>query len=280
MLSSAVIVFREVLEAALVITIVMAATQGAAKRAYWIFGGIGLGVLGAMLVATLAGSISQSFEGAGQELFNAGILFTAVLMLAWHNIWMSSHAKELVNHLKRLSHGVVSGELPMYFLCTAIALAVLREGSEIVLFIYGMSAGGSSAASIFSGSILGLAGGGLLGALLYKGLITLNPKHLFTVTGWLILLLASGMAASGAGDLIQAGYFTSQMTLWNTSNVVSQQSALGQLLHVLIGYQDRPTSIQLGFYIFTLICIGGGMHIVTKQKHQHKKQLENQGMAT
>jgi len=269
MLGSSVIVFREVLEAALVITILLAATRGLIGRNHWIGGGVTMGVIGSVIVAFFASSIAAAFEGIGQELFNAGVLFFAVLMLAWHNIWMSSHAREMVANLKQVSNEVTSGELPFYFLSIAASLAVLREGSEIVLFLYGIAASGEGAAQMTLGGVLGLAGGIAVGVFLYSGLLRIPVSSLFRVTGWLILLLAAGMAATAAGYLSQAGLLPSFTPLWNTSGFLSEQSVVGQLLHVLIGYQARPTAIELGFYFGTLILIGAGMVLISKPKFSH-----------
>ena len=273
MLGSSVIVFREVLEAALVITILLAATRGLIGRNRWIGGGVSMGVIGAIIVAFFAGNIADAFEGIGQELFNAGVLFCAVFMLAWHNIWMSSHARELVASLQRVSNDVSTGELPFYFLSIAAGLAVLREGSEIVLFLYGIAAGGEGAAQMTLGSILGLAGGIAVGVLLYSGLLRIPTALLFRVTGWLILLLAAGMAATASGYLSQAGLLPSLAPLWNTSELLSEHSVIGQLLHILIGYQARPTMIDLSFYFGTLILIGTGMYLISKQKYRHASAL-------
>ncbi len=269
MLGPSVIVFREVLEAALVITILLAATRGLTGRNRWIGGGVTAGVIGAVIIAFFAGSIADAFEGIGQELFNAGVLFFAVLMLAWHNIWMSSHAREMVANLKQVGNEVTSGELPFYFLSTAAGLAVLREGSEIVLFLYGIAASGEGAAQMTFGGVLGLAGGITVGVLLYSGLLRIPTTSLFRVTGWLILLLAAGMAATASGYLSQAGLLPSFAPLWNTSGFLSEHSVIGQLLHILIGYQARPTAIDLGFYFGTLILIGTGMYLISKQKFRH-----------
>jgi len=86
MLATAIIVFREVLEASLVVGIVLAASRGVPKRAAWVAGGVATGVLGAAIVAACADLIAAAVNGIGQELFNAAILFTAVAMLGWHNI--------------------------------------------------------------------------------------------------------------------------------------------------------------------------------------------------
>ena len=95
MLAVAVIVFREVLEAALIVSIVMAASVGVAGRTHWVAGGTGAGFLGACLVAMFAASIADAFQGSGQEILNAGILLLAVCMLGWHNLWMARHARHV-----------------------------------------------------------------------------------------------------------------------------------------------------------------------------------------
>ena len=268
MLGSTIIVFREVLEASLIITILLAATRGLAGRNRWIGSGIMLGVAGAIIVAVFANSIAAAFAGIGQELFNAGILFLAVLMLAWHNLWMSGHVRELVANLKKVGSEVTSGDLPFYFLSIAAGLAVLREGSEIVLFLYGIAISGSNSMQLTLGGMLGLAGGIAAGALLYLGLLRIPTSLLFRVTGWLILLLAAGMAATAAGFLSQAGWLPSYKPLWNTSAFLSEHSIVGQVLHILVGYQARPTAIQLVFYFATLISIGTGMYLIGRQKRK------------
>ena len=95
MLPSLLIVFREVFEAGLIVGIVMAVTSGVIGRGRWVAGGVAAGVLGACVVAVFTGGLSQLFSGNGQELFNAGILSFAVVMLGWHNVWMARHGREL-----------------------------------------------------------------------------------------------------------------------------------------------------------------------------------------
>ena len=274
MLSSAVIVFREVLEAALVVSILLAATRGLSGRFQWIGGGVATGVLGAVVVAMFAGAISNAFEGIGQELLNACVLFAAVFMLAWHNIWMSSHARELVTNLRSIGSKVSVGSLPFYFLSIAAGLAVLREGSEIVLFLYGLVASGDTATALLTGGVIGLAGGVAVGVLLYLGLLKIPASLLFKVTGWMILLLAAGMAATAAGYLSQSGLLPSYKPLWNTSHILSEQSLFGQLLHIMVGYQARPTAIQLGFYVATLIVIATGMQMVGNRDNRNRSRKE------
>ena len=221
MLGSAVVVFRETLEAALIVAIVMGASRGVAARGRWIAAGVVLGIVGALVVAAFAGAISEAVQGRGQELFNAAVLLVAVAMLAWHNVWMSSHARKHVEEMRHLGHDVSVGAKPMSAMLAVTALAVLREGAETVLFLYGLMATGGSAGLVLGG-ILGLIGGTAIGVLLYFGLLRVPLRHFFTVTGVIVLLLAAGLASSAAGFLVQAGLLPAIVNqVWDTSGILS-----------------------------------------------------------
>jgi len=264
MLPTAIIVFREVLEAALIVGIVMAASRGALGRGLWVSGGIAAGIIGACAVAGFAAEIAAAAEGMGQELFDAGVLFAAVAMLGWHNVWMSRHGRELATHANRLGSDVRSGARPLWALAFAVTLAVLREGSEVVLFLYGIAlAGDSSATAMAAGGTIGLALGVAAGAAIYWGLVSIPMRLLFTVTSWLVLLLAAGLASQGAAFLLQADLLPPLgSNLWDTSFLLSDQSIMGKVLHTLIGYTAQPAGIQLVFYVATLLTIGGLMRLV------------------
>ena len=267
MLATAIIVFREVLEAALVVGIVLAASRGVPGRGLWISGGIVAGILGASVVAGCAEAIAAAVDGIGQELFNATILFTAVVMLGWHNIWMNRHGRELASAAASLGKAVVGGSRPLYALGLVVGVAVLREGSEVVLFLYGIAvASGVGALSMLVGGVLGLIGGVAIGWLIYFGLLAIPVKRLFTVTSWLILLLAAGMASQGAAFLMQANLLPSfGNDLWDTSSILGERSVLGTLLHVLIGYSAQPAGIQVIFYLATILIIGSLMRLLARE---------------
>ena len=254
MLGGAIIVFREVLEAALIVGIVLAASTGAPRRGFWVSCGLATGIVGAGLVALFASEIAAAASGIGQELLNASILLLAVGMLGWHNIWMSRHGRELAATARAVGDAVISGTRPLYVLAVVVGLAVLREGSETVLFLYGIAAGGGlGAGSLIAGGVLGLAGGVATGAALYFGLLRIPTRRLFTVTSWMVLLLAAGMAAQAAGYLVQADLLPPLGdAVWDTSAVLTEDSVLGKALHTLIGYVSRPDGIQILFYLAAL----------------------------
>jgi high-affinity iron transporter len=261
MIGSAVIVFRETLEAALLIGIIAAATRGLSGRNLWLAVGIGVGLAGSLVVAGLTGTIAEMAEGTGQELFNAAILGVAVLMLGWHNIWMATHGREMAAQAKSVGNAVRTGEREMSALAVLIALAVLREGSETALFLYGIAASeGSSSVSLLSGGLLGLASGIAVGWLLYTGLARIPLRHFFTITGGLILFLAAGLAGQMARFLVQGDVIHPlAQPLWDSSSLLPMDSVLGNLLHLLAGYEARPSGMQVLFYGVTFIVILLGM---------------------
>jgi high-affinity iron transporter len=250
MLASLVIVFREVIEAGLIVGIVLAATRGVPRRGLWVAYGIAAGTLGACLVAGFAGELGALFNGSGQELFNAAILLTAVGMLTWHNAWMAGHGRELAREVRAVGTAVAEGDRPLTALAVVVGVAVLREGSEVVLFLYGiLAAGGTSVAALLTGGLLGIALGAALSGLIYLGLLALPAHRLFAVTTGLITLLAAGLAAQAVFFLQQADYFQSlARPVWNTSWLLSDVSVSGRLLHTLIGYTATPNAAQLLAY--------------------------------
>ena len=264
MLATAVIVLREVLEAALVVSIVLAATRGVRQRGLWVGYGVAGGTLGALVVAAFAERLAAAASGLGQEIFNASVLGVAVLMLGWHQIWMSRHGRQMAADLSSVGAAVRGGTRPLYVLSMVVALAVLREGSELVLFLYGIAASGpGQTRELGSGFALGLIGGVALSLAMYLGLLRIPAKRLFTVTGWLILLLAAGMAAQAAAFLVQADILPPiGQAVWDTSHFLPDDSLIGKLLHTLIGYTAKPYGIQLAIYVLTIAVMLTLMRIV------------------
>ena len=255
MLAALIIVFREVFEAGLIVGIVLAVTRSVPRRNRWIGGGVLAGVAAACLVAAFAGVLSQLFEGMGQELFNAAILAIAVIMLTWHNVWMARHGKEIAGEMRAIGQAVAEGSKSLLALAFVVAVAVLREGSEVALFLYGVAASdGGAAASLTIGALMGLALGVAVCLLTYFGLMRIPPRALFTTTTVLITLLAAGMAAQAVAFLERANWLTSLDTVvWDSGWLLSETSIAGRTLHTLIGYTDQPTEMQLLVYAAVLL---------------------------
>ena len=254
MLAALIIVFREIFEAGLIVGIVLAVTRTVPHRNAWIGGGVLAGVLAACLVAVFAGALSNLFAGMGQELFNALILAIAVVMLTWHNVWMARHGSELAGELRAAGQAVVEGSKSLLALAVVVGVAVLREGSEVVLFLYGVLAGSDdSGLSVALGGFAGLLLGALVCVLTYAGLVRIPTRKLFAVTTVLIALLAAGMAAQAAAFLEKADVLTAMNNVvWDSAWLLSDSSLPGKALHTLIGYTDQPTAMQLVVYLAIL----------------------------
>jgi high-affinity iron transporter len=270
MIGALLIVFREVIEAGLIIGIVLAATRGVRGSRLWISGGVLAGVVGAALVAVFAEALTEAVAGRGQELFNAGVLATAVVMLAWHNIWMARHGRELASNLAEVGRAAASGAKPFVALSVVVALAVLREGSEVALFLYGILVSGETAWNLLAGGIAGLALGALVSVATFYGLVTIPPRHLFAVTTALITFLAAGLAAQCVGFLQQAWIVTAlTQTAWDTSAILPDGGVFGRVLHTLIGYTDQPSQMQVVVYIVTLAAIIAATRFASPQRATH-----------
>lgn len=260
MFGSAIIVFRESLEAALLIGIIAASTRGLAHRDRWLAIGTATGIAGSLVVAWLTETIAEMAGGSGQELFKAGVLGAAVLMIGWHNVWMASHSREMAAKAKGIGTDIRSGTEELSAIAIAIALTVLREGSEAALFVQGMLASTpNSTAAVLLGALMGLIAGATLGLVTYFGLLHIPLRQFFSVTGGLLLLLAAGLASQMAKFLIQADLLPSLAApLWDTSWLLSVKSGVGAALYILLGYEDRPTGMQVIFYVATFVCIAAG----------------------
>lgn len=247
MLATLIIIFREIIEAGLIIGIVLAATKGVPARGRWVALGVGGGVVGAIVLAAFAGGLSKMFLGSGQELFNATVLLLAVGMLTWHNVWMASHGREISFQLKQVGAEVKIGTRSLAALASVVGIAVLREGSEVVLFLYGvMAQGGTTAMGILAGGALGVLSGAVLTVLMYLGLLAIPAKRLFSITGWLITFLAAGLAVQAVAFLQQAGLMAFlDRPLWNSAAILPDSSLIGRVLKTLIGYTDQPNGLQL-----------------------------------
>jgi high-affinity iron transporter len=170
----------------------------------------------------------------------------------------------------------VTGERTLSALAIVVGVAVLREGSEVVLFLYGIAAqGGTTAGGMVAGGGLGLLAGALVSGLMYFGLLTIPAGKLFQVTSGLITLLAAGMAAQAVIFLQNGGwllYFTG--TLWDTGWLLKEDSIAGRLMHTLVGYSQAPNGAQLIAYLATIVGIVLLMKLV-HQRHQARPRVKH-----
>ena len=257
MFAIALVVFREVLEIALILGVLMAATRGLVNRVQWVWVGIFGGLGGAALIAFFADRISQAFEGMGQEVLNAAILLTAAALIGYTVIWMTRHAPELTREFKEIGKAVIQGKKPIHTLAVVVGLSVLREGAEIVMFTYSAFVTGGKIFDLAVGCLFGVCAGATIGVIIYYGLMKVPTRQIFKVTSWMLVLLTAGMVSHAFGYLTAAGKVPEIVPMvWDTSRFMSEDSLLGHVFNVLMGYTARPSGIQLLTYGATLLVLG------------------------
>lgn len=253
MLSALVIVFREVLEMAIILGLLFAATKDVAGCKKWIISGAGLGLLGALLFAWFMETIEAAVDGDGEFIFNAIILALASVLLAWTVIWMSKHGRNMSAELRQAGTSAAEGELPMLSLMLVATAAVMREGGEAVFFLFGAMQMEDDASAMVTGGLMGLVAGAALGIVLYQGLIRIPMQYVFKVMGALLILLAAGMASQAASNLVLVDMLPPIVdTVWDSSFILSDESFVGEVLHVLVGYDAQPSGMQMMVFLLTL----------------------------
>ena len=182
---------------------------------------------------------------------------------------MNRNGRELTQHFKEVGTAVIKGKKPKYTLTIVVALSVLREGSEIVMFVYSAIVTGGKTHLLIIGSLFGICMGIFAGVGIYYGLMKIPIKKVLTVTSWLLMLLVAGMVAQAFGYLSAAGRVPDLIPMvWDTSRFISDGSLLGKVMHILVGYTDRPSGIQLLVYFLTI----GGLFVAVKTVGQPSVQ--------
>ncbi len=257
MISALIIVFREMLEMALVLGVLLAATEGMPGTRRWIGIGSLAGAAGAFLIALFMDEMENAATGDGEFLFNAGVLILASILIAWTVIWMSQHGREMAVRMRHVGQSVAEGELPKTALAMVSLAAVMREGGEAVFFLFGAAQSvQDDGFSVLLGGLLGVVLGALVGYVIYKGLAHIPLKHLFGVIGWLLILLAAGMASQAVQNLVLINVLPALMDpVWDSSGWLPQSSFIGEVLHVMIGYTDQPSGMQMLIFSLALIVI-------------------------
>lgn len=266
MLQILIVVFREIVEISLIIGILTAVTKEIEGRSKWILGGLFLGIFGSILLALSTDGISQSLDGAGQEIFNGAILLSAAAMISWTVIWMQQHSRTLSGEYKNLSNSIKSGSKPLYSLLIVVFLAVLREGSEIVLFTYSSFISGVLVKDVIIGLFSGILLGTIFGILFYLGILKIFGKYFFKITTWILVFLSCGICAQSFGFFVNADIVPSIIDqAWDSSRFISQKSIFGNFLNIFIGYIEKPSLIQILAYLANLTILIFGLRIFSKK---------------
>jgi len=254
MIETLLIMWRETLEAALIVGILLTylnrSGHPAGRRHVWL--GAGAAVLAAVGCAAASRGAITLLSPDTQELAQAGVLFLAVGVLSWMVVWMSRNARAIRGELHRKADvALETGRL--VGLATIAFVAVFREGMETVLFLWGVVVERAAHPAVAPLVAAGLAGAALAVAtawLFFRGFAFLRLQTFFRVTGVLLLLIAAGLLSSGVNKLIGLGWLPPLVPqVWNSSWLVRDGSALGAILSALMGYRSRPSLLEVVAFV-------------------------------
>lgn len=263
MVDALLLVFREVLEAATLISLLLALCHKLQLNYRWVLAAIGCGALGSWLMAHNAYAIADAVEGAGQELLDCTLYLAVILCIISLSLAvLSPQSSSTPQTHKLLSIPAKNNGLIYSLLILTVSCSATREGSEIIIYLSSFSEDSTVFYSALIGGVIGAGIGISMGAIAYY-CFAFMPNTLFLPIFLLVItLITGGLAMQIAKQLMQIGWLDSTAPIWDSSFLVSEESWLGAFLYALIGYDAKPTATQGIFYILAItpIVLGTGWH--------------------
>ena len=254
MLGTFIITWRETIEAALIVGILLTYLSkiGQSKQFHFVYWGAFWAVVASLVFAGFSNYLAVFFRDIGQDIFEASILFLATGVLTYMVVWMHHNAREIKGELQQQAELAISKNR-LWALATLAFVGVFREGIETVLFLWGLFLQGGAFESMappVTGGLLGIGLGILMTWLFFKGFGHLDFRQFFKISGIILIFMAAGMLSSGIGKLVTVGLVPPLIEpIWNTSWLLSERSFFGSLAAGIFGYRSRPSLVQLIFYL-------------------------------
>ncbi|NUU15897.1 FTR1 family protein [Cellulomonas humilata] len=257
MVANYLIGLREGLEAALVVSILVAYLVKSGRReqlpALW--AGVGVAVVASLAFGAILtfGPSGLSFEA--QEAIGGTLSIVAVGLVTWMIFWMARTARHLKADLHhKLDDALGAGKQAVLVVAM---LAVGREGLETALFLWASAQATSGTGSTFAplvGAALGLGTAVLAGWLIYRGALKLNLRVFFAWTGVFLVVVAAGVLAYGIHDLQEAGILPGLNTLaFDVSATIPPSSWYGSLLKGVFNFSPATTVLQAVAWVAYLV---------------------------
>jgi high-affinity iron transporter len=258
MAASLLLTFREGLEAALIVGIVLGYLNqiGHQDRRRWVWAAVGVAVAGSLALAIGLQAAGAHLEGTAEAVFEGFAMLLAAGLLTWMIVWLRTQARYIKQDLE-LEVRAATRQRRNWALFSVVFLAVFREGVETALFLTAADIV-SDGPSVLVGSLAGLGLAVLTGWAIYTGTVQLNMRRFFDVTSVLLLIFAAGLLAHGIHEFQEAGWLPVMVEqVWNLKGVLDDSSTVGAILRTLVGYNDDPTLLEviayLGYWILILV---------------------------
>jgi high-affinity iron transporter len=245
LLNSVVIVLREVLEAALLLSVLLASGRFLHVSNRWVAAALSTGILGAASYGFFLASVSEWFDGVGQEVCNALLQFGTFALLTAIAFQIPGRLDSQRNSSTKVAT----------LMAAAVALAITREGAEILVYVSGFWSMADFFSAVAIGSFIGACIGFSVGVLIYYLLLAQPIRRAPATSVVLLVLIAAGIASQATRLLIQADWISAAGAVWDTSHLLSEQSLMGQLLYALIGYEASPSAIEVLAYAGSMLLV-------------------------
>jgi high-affinity iron transporter len=239
LLNSAILILREVLEAAVLVSVLLALSRNLGQGGRWFVLSLPITAAGTVLFASTLDVITDSLDGAGQEVTNASLQFFVYLLTLYI---IAIAARPPVP--KALFTGLMA---------SAAICAMIREGSEMYLYISSFASVAELRTPVFTGSAIGAGIGISVGVLLYSALGALSGRACYRVCILTLCPIGAGMVMQGTMLLEQVDWLPSGKAAWDSSFLVAEQSIPGELMYAVFGYESTPSNVQLLLYGAALV---------------------------
>ncbi len=260
MVASLLLTFREGLEAALIVGIILGylAKIGQQDRARTVWWAVGIASALSLAFAVGVNLAGAEFEGQTEEIFEGFAMILAVAVLTWMIFWMRTQARRIKGTLEEEIRLAVRTNQNRALFSVAF-LAVFREGIELALFLTAVNVVSGELPTLIGG-LIGLAGAVVVGWLIFSSTMRLNVRRFFDVTSGLLIIFAAGLFAHGIHEFQEAGWLPVFVEhVWTLKPIADDTTTLGSILRVLVGYNDNPSLLEiisyLGYWIVILVAI-------------------------
>lgn len=251
-----VIVFRETLEAGLIVGIILTvlARLQAMRYAAYVWMSVAAAVVASLLAGWGISLATQGVQGQWEKIIEGSISLIACCVLTYMVFWMDKQARSIRPHVETQVESAVSNQ-QLAAIVILPFLAVFREGAETVLFLKAVAIQSSASVSLWGG-LLGAAGAVAITMIIFVGGRRVQLKPLFQSTGVLLLLIAAGLLAYGIHELQELGWIpVIRYPVWNINHILNEKEGIGSFLKALFGYNGNPSLLEVIAYVSYIITV-------------------------
>lgn len=269
---------REGLEATMIVIILAAYLKktGRSHERPWLWGGVAAALALTVISFLVLQFGTKTLTTQGQELIGGIASLVTVAMITWMLLWMSSAGKNMADELK----GKLDAAIGAKAVFLVALLAVGREGIETILLVFDSFT--SDNATPFVGLGIGVAISVVLGALIYRGAISINLKMFFQIVGILLVVVAAGILRYGITDLQEANVLPGlDAILFDISSVLTPGTWYAALLEGMFNIVPAPTVLAfIGWAIYLVVAMWLFLRPSTKTREGSRKSDAHTSAAT